>query len=103
MCRAMRAEPCGSPGCTGRQPEGDMSQQQEVLPTPRRGDEGREDEGRTDDDQDTLDHLDHEVGTPDLVRLYLDEIGRAPLLDAASEVELARQIEAGLFARHLLD
>ena len=44
-----------------------------------------------------------EVGTPDLVRLYLDEIGRAPLLDAATEVDLAQRIEAGLYARHLLD
>ena len=44
-----------------------------------------------------------EVATPDLVRLYLDEIGKAPLLDAATEVELAQRIEAGLFARHLLD
>jgi RNA polymerase primary sigma factor len=50
-----------------------------------------------------VDDLDHEVGTPDLVRLYLDEIGRAPLLDAAAEVELAQRIEAGLYARHLLD
>jgi RNA polymerase sigma factor (sigma-70 family) len=48
------------------------------------------------------DDLDHEAGTPDLVRLYLDEIGRAPLLDAATEVALAQRIEAGLFARHLL-
>jgi RNA polymerase sigma factor (sigma-70 family) len=44
-----------------------------------------------------------EVATPDLVRLYLDEIGRAPLLDAAAEVDLAQRIEAGLYARHLLD
>ena len=46
---------------------------------------------------------DDEVVTPDLVRLYLDEIGRAPLLDAATEVDLAQRIEAGLLARHLLD
>ena len=52
---------------------------------------------------DDRDDFDHEVGTPDLVRLYLDEIGKAPLLDAATEVDLARRIEAGLFARHLLD
>ena len=49
------------------------------------------------------DAYDDEVVTPDLVRLYLDEIGRAPLLDAASEVDLAQRIEAGLYARHLLD
>jgi RNA polymerase sigma factor (sigma-70 family) len=48
------------------------------------------------------DELDREAGTPDLVRLYLDEIGRAPLLDAATEVDLAQRIEAGLYARELL-
>ena len=47
--------------------------------------------------------VEDEVGTPDLVRLYLDEIGRSPLLDAATEVDLAQRIEAGLYARHLLD
>ena len=50
-----------------------------------------------------VDVYDQEVATPDLVRLYLDEIGKAPLLDAATEVELAQRIEAGLYARHLLD
>jgi RNA polymerase sigma factor (sigma-70 family) len=50
-----------------------------------------------------VDDLDHEAGGPDLVRLYLDEIGRAPLLDAATEVDLAQRIEAGLYARRLLD
>ncbi|MGZ4594518.1 MAG: sigma-70 family RNA polymerase sigma factor [Actinomycetes bacterium] len=78
-----------------------MIDQQEVLPSPRRGDNG--DDTSLPVATPEHDDLDHEVGTPDLVRLYLDEIGRAPLLDAASEVELARRIEAGLFARHLLD
>ncbi|MET0710984.1 MAG: sigma-70 family RNA polymerase sigma factor, partial [Jiangellaceae bacterium] len=40
---------------------------------------------------------------PDLVRLYLREIGRVALLTAAEEVELARAIEAGLFAQDRLD
>ena len=34
----------------------------------------------------------------DLVRQYLREIGRVPLLSAAEEVELARAVEAGLLA-----
>jgi RNA polymerase primary sigma factor len=50
-----------------------------------------------------VDAFDLEVATPDLVRLYLDEIGKAPLLDAATEVDLAQRIEAGLYAQHLLD
>ncbi|WP_203566587.1 sigma-70 family RNA polymerase sigma factor [Aestuariimicrobium ganziense] len=39
----------------------------------------------------------------DAVGLYLDEIARTPLLTAVEEVELARRIEAGLFARAILD
>ncbi len=43
-----------------------------------------------------------ESGDPDLVRFYLDEIGTTALLTAAQEVELAKRIEAGLFAASLL-
>jgi RNA polymerase primary sigma factor len=40
-----------------------------------------------------------EVGiSTDLVRAYLKEIGKVPLLTAEQEVELAQRIEAGLFA-----
>src|ERR1700754_1103225 len=39
----------------------------------------------------------------DLVGVYLHEISRTPLLDAAREVELSKSIEAGLYAEHLLD
>ncbi|MFJ6212575.1 sigma-70 family RNA polymerase sigma factor [Streptomyces sp. NPDC092296] len=39
----------------------------------------------------------------DLVGMYLDEIARTPLLDAAQEVELSLRIEAGVYAEHLLD
>ncbi|MFI0781098.1 RNA polymerase sigma factor [Streptomyces sp. NPDC021212] len=38
----------------------------------------------------------------DLFRQYLREIGRIPLLSAADEVELARRVEAGLFAEEKL-
>ena len=39
----------------------------------------------------------------DSVGLYLDAIAKTPLLDAAQEVELARRIEAGVFAQAVLD
>ncbi|GGQ44944.1 RNA polymerase sigma factor [Streptomyces flaveolus] len=45
-----------------------------------------------------------ETGGPssDLFRQYLREIGRIPLLSAAEEVDLARRVEAGLFAEEKL-
>jgi RNA polymerase sigma factor (sigma-70 family) len=43
-----------------------------------------------------------EIEGRDSVGLYLDEIARTPLLDAAAEVELSKTIEAGLFAAALL-
>ena len=39
----------------------------------------------------------------DLVRVYLNGIGKTALLNAEEEVELAQQIEVGLYAQHLLD
>ena len=56
------------------------------------------DEPRRSDDQDRL----RRSGTSDLVRIYLREIGKVPLLTAQDEVELAKAIEAGLFAREML-
>jgi RNA polymerase primary sigma factor len=41
--------------------------------------------------------------TNDLVRIYLREIGRVPLLTAEDEVELAKSIEAGLYAEEKLN
>jgi RNA polymerase nonessential primary-like sigma factor len=45
----------------------------------------------------------NENPSADLVRVYLNGIGRTPLLTAADEVELSQRIEAGLYAEHLLD
>jgi len=43
------------------------------------------------------------VHVSDPVRMYLQEIGRYPLLDAQQEVELAMQVEAGVRAKERLD
>ncbi|MEJ8277928.1 sigma-70 family RNA polymerase sigma factor [Pseudonocardia spirodelae] len=47
--------------------------------------------------------LDAQSPAADLVRVYLNGIGKTALLTAAQEVELARRIEAGVFAQHRLD
>lgn len=44
-----------------------------------------------------------EIADRDLVGMYLDEIARTPLLDAAKEVELSQTIEAGVYARQVLE
>jgi RNA polymerase primary sigma factor len=58
------------------------------------------------DDQDDLRRAHPDGGkraaTGDLVRIYLREIGRVPLLTAQDEVDLAKSIEAGLFAEEKL-
>ncbi|MGA8209183.1 MAG: sigma-70 family RNA polymerase sigma factor [Nocardioidaceae bacterium] len=43
-----------------------------------------------------------EIEGRDSVGMYLDEIARTPLLDAITEVELSKTIEAGLLAERLL-
>ena len=59
---------------------------------------------KSDDDEDDEDEkkplaAEGEVGiSTDLVRAYLKEIGKVPLLTAEMEVDLAQRIEAGLFA-----
>ena len=42
------------------------------------------------------------AATADSVRMYLRQLGRVPLLSASHEVELAKRIEAGLFAAERL-
>jgi RNA polymerase sigma factor (sigma-70 family) len=46
--------------------------------------------------------LDEAVVSADLVRVYLNEIGKVALLTAAEEVELSKRVEAGLYAGFLL-
>lgn len=44
-----------------------------------------------------------EIEGRDSTGLYLEEISKTPLLDAETEVELSKTIEAGLMAEHLLE
>ncbi|WP_405937227.1 sigma-70 family RNA polymerase sigma factor [Streptomyces sp. NBC_00726] len=44
-----------------------------------------------------------EIADRDLVGMYLDEIARTPLLDAAKEVDLSQAVEAGVYAHQILE
>jgi len=48
-------------------------------------------------------HQTNDNPAADLVRVYLNGIGKTPLLSAEEEVELAKTVEVGLYAQHLLD
>jgi RNA polymerase primary sigma factor len=54
------------------------------------------------EEQPSLDDMGQGAVT-DLVRVYLREIGRVALLTAEQEVDLARRVEAGVFAAERLD
>ncbi len=47
--------------------------------------------------------IDAQGPSADLVRVYLNGIGKTALLTAEQEVELAKRIEAGVFAHHKLE
>ncbi|WP_345627612.1 RNA polymerase sigma factor SigB [Rugosimonospora acidiphila] len=59
------------------------------------------DAGDTGDEPADLDAEDRGSVSADLVRAYLNGIGRTKLLTAAQEVELAKRIEAGLYAEEV--
>jgi len=63
------------------------------------GDDEDEDESPAKSDADAAAKA---AATSDPVRMYLKEIGRVPLLSAAEEVDLAKRVEAGLFASEKL-
>ncbi|RAV32111.1 sigma-70 family RNA polymerase sigma factor [Corynebacterium heidelbergense] len=58
------------------------------------GSEAKEDKGRRRGNNDNP--------SADLVRVYLNGIGKTALLTADDEVELSQRIEAGLYAEHIL-
>ena len=65
-----------------------------------------EDGGFSLSDADDADEPEQQVmaagATADPVKDYLKQIGKVPLLNAEEEVELAKRIEAGLYAEHIL-
>ncbi|OIV36382.1 RNA polymerase subunit sigma-70 [Mangrovactinospora gilvigrisea] len=77
-----------------REPEAESASEPEPEPEP---------EPDRPERTERVDRSDASVGhSADLFRQYLREIGRIPLLTAADEVELARRVEAGLFAEERL-
>jgi RNA polymerase primary sigma factor len=71
---------------------------------PRTGDEGDDETFVYGDDDDDLPaaQVASAGATADPVKDYLKQIGKVPLLNAEQEVELAKRIEAGLFAEEKL-
>ncbi|HEY1970740.1 MAG TPA: sigma-70 family RNA polymerase sigma factor [Pseudonocardia sp.] len=67
-----------------------------TVPAQRRVDQDLDVEQQAED-------LDAQSPAADLVRVYLNGIGKRALLTAAQEVDLARRIEAGVFAKHMLE
>ncbi|MFB7734705.1 RNA polymerase sigma factor [Streptomyces sp. NPDC056112] len=92
------------PGLTG--PDPDMGEADEVPAVPPRGRGAHHPEVEPEAPSEAPEPVPArtESGSPssDLFRQYLREIGRIPLLTAAEEVELARRVEAGLFAEEKL-
>ncbi|GGS73197.1 RNA polymerase primary sigma factor [Streptomyces griseoviridis] len=95
-----RARPENPPAAPETTPEPDSESDPEAVPDP-------DPEAAPDPDPEPVDPPPARVDTgsgpsADLFRQYLREIGRIPLLTAAEEVELARRVEAGLFAEEKL-
>ncbi|GAB2845538.1 hypothetical protein GCM10022221_51090 [Actinocorallia aurea] len=87
--------------------EEDDEPQAAEVPKPRAAGEKDEEEGfvltDTDDDEDApVQQIVAAGATADPVKDYLKQIGKVPLLNAEQEVELAKRIEAGLFAEERL-
>lgn len=66
----------------------------DANPTGAGGEEKNEDKGRR--------RGNNENPSADLVRVYLNGIGKTALLSADDEVELSQRIEVGLYSEHLL-
>src|SRR6266496_1950027 len=73
------------------------------LETGRCGERDKDDGGGPEVENMTVMRTGEVAEERDLVGVYLHEISKTPLLDAAQEVALSKAVEAGLYAEHLLD
>ena len=74
-----------------------------AVPGQRTDSEGRQASTKAARPEMSAEDLDAQSPAADLVRVYLNGIGRTALLTAAQEVALARRIEGGVFAQHVLE
>lgn len=72
------------------------------MPAPTHVTDITEDAAIREDEAFATRDLDEVAPAADLMRVYLNEVGRTPLLTAAEEVDLSRRIEAGVYAVELL-
>ncbi|MEU8849038.1 RNA polymerase sigma factor [Streptomyces sp. NPDC048564] len=92
----------------GKKDDAELVEEEALEDAPKTGDEpeGAESAGFVLSDEDEDDAPAQQVAaagaTADPVKDYLKQIGKVPLLNAEQEVELAKRIEAGLFAEDKL-
>ena len=98
-----RSDSAPSEPCAGREAAGEPEPGTGRLPQVA-AEDSQDEPFVSDDDDEGLPAAQVAAGgaTADPVKDYLKQIGKVPLLNAGQEVELAKRIEAGLFADHKL-
>ncbi|MEU8653868.1 RNA polymerase sigma factor [Streptomyces sp. NPDC048737] len=106
--KAAPAKKTAAKKTAGKKDDAELVEDEVLEETPKTGDEpeGTESAGFVLSDEDEDDAPAQQVAaagaTADPVKDYLKQIGKVPLLNAEQEVELAKRIEAGLFAEDKL-
>ncbi|MFH9862468.1 RNA polymerase sigma factor [Streptomyces sp. NPDC017202] len=106
--KATPAKKTAAKKTAGKKDDAELVEDEVLEETPKTGDEpeGTESAGFVLSDEDEDDAPAQQVAaagaTADPVKDYLKQIGKVPLLNAEQEVELAKRIEAGLFAEDKL-
>ncbi|MFJ6985798.1 MULTISPECIES: RNA polymerase sigma factor [unclassified Streptomyces] len=106
--KAAPAKKTAAKKTAGKKDDAELAEEEVLEDAPKAGDEpeGTESAGFVLSDEDEDDAPAQQVAaagaTADPVKDYLKQIGKVPLLNAEQEVELAKRIEAGLFAEDKL-